>query len=239
VLIFGLFHGFGLATKLQEFELPKNGLVTNMISFNVGVEIGQVLALTAILGALTYWRTRRGFQQHAFATNGVLMACGFVLVGYQLSGYVAASPSSAVAAAPAIASSAPRVYKIDASELTLKPHEAFEYKYRLDSGAAMVYSWIATGKVKYEFHGDPDDPTLKVETYEKQENDRASGALTAAFAGIHGWYFENPSDRDVTISVNSAGFFTSAEELRPKYDQAKHKDIVETVPHELSTPQHK
>ena len=236
VLIFGLFHGFGLATKLQEFELPKNGLVTNMISFNVGVEIGQVLALTAILGALTYWRPRRGFQQHAFATNGVLMACGFVLVGYQLSGYVGASPSSAVAAAPAIASSAPRVYKIDASELTLKPHEAFEYKYRLDSGAAMVYSWIATGKVKYEFHGDPDDPTLKVETYEKQENDRASGALTAAFAGIHGWYFENPSDRDVTISVNSAGFFTSAEELRPKYDQAKRKDIVETVPHELSTP---
>jgi len=239
VLIFGLFHGFGLATKLQEFELPKNGLVTNMISFNAGVEIGQVLALTAILGALTYWRTRRGFQKHAFATNGVLMACGFVLVGYQLSGYVAASPATTVAAATALAASSPRVYKVDASELTLKPREAFEYKYRLESGAAMVYSWIANGKVKYEFHGDPDDPTLKVETYEKQENDRASGALTATFAGIHGWYFENPSDRDVTISVNSAGFFTSAEELRPKYDPAKHKDIVETVPHELSTPQHK
>ena len=239
VLIFGLFHGFGLATKLQEFELPKNGLVTNMISFNAGVEIGQVLALTAILGALAYWRAHRGFQKHAFATNGVLMACGFVLVGYQLSGYVGASPASAAAAAPAIASSStalPRVYKVDSSELTLKPREAFEYKYRLDTGAAMVYSWIATGNVKYEFHGDPDDPTLKVETYQKQENDRASGALTAAFAGIHGWYFENPTDRDVTISMNSAGFFTSAEELRPKYDPAKHKDVVESVPHELSTP---
>ena len=236
VLIFGLFHGFGLATKLQEFDLPKNGLVTNMISFNVGVEIGQVLALTAILGALSYWRTHRGFQKHAFATNFVLMACGFVLVGYQLSGYLATSAGSAVAAAPATAPSAPRVYKADASELTLKPHEAFEYKYRMESGASMVYSWIATGKVKYEFHGDPDDPTLKVETYEKQENDRAAGALTAAFAGIHGWYFENPSDRDVIISVNSAGFFSSAEELRPKYDHAKHKDVVETIPHELTTP---
>jgi HupE/UreJ protein len=87
VLLFGLFHGFGLATKLQEFELSSNGLVTNIVSFNVGVEIGQGLALTAILIGLTYWRTRSGFLRHAFATNGLVMACGFLLVGYQLSGY--------------------------------------------------------------------------------------------------------------------------------------------------------
>ena len=87
VLVFGLFHGFGLATKLQEFELSANGLVTNIVSFNVGVEIGQGLALTAILIGLTYWRTRSGFLRHAFATNGLVMACGFLLVGYQLSGY--------------------------------------------------------------------------------------------------------------------------------------------------------
>jgi hypothetical protein len=87
VLIFGLFHGFGLATKLQEFALSPNGLVANIVSFNVGVEIGQGLALAAILIGLTYWRTRSGFLQHAFATNAVVMACGFLLIGYQLSGY--------------------------------------------------------------------------------------------------------------------------------------------------------
>ena len=87
VLVFGLFHGFGLATKLQEFALSPNGLVANIISFNVGVEIGQGLALAAILIALTYWRTRSGFLRHAFATNAVVMACGFLLIGYQLSGY--------------------------------------------------------------------------------------------------------------------------------------------------------
>jgi hypothetical protein len=87
VLIFGLFHGFGLATKLQEFALSENGLVTNIISFNVGVEIGQFLALTGILIALTYWRTHAGFLRHAFATNAVLMCVGFLLLGYQLSGY--------------------------------------------------------------------------------------------------------------------------------------------------------
>jgi hypothetical protein len=87
VLVFGLFHGFGLATKLQDFALSPNGLVANIVSFNVGVEIGQVIALTAVLLVLSYWRTRRGFLHHAFVANGVLMACGFLLVGYQLSGY--------------------------------------------------------------------------------------------------------------------------------------------------------
>jgi hypothetical protein len=90
VLVFGLFHGFGLATKLQEFALAPTGLVANIISFNVGVEIGQGLALMAILIGFSYWRMNRGFTRHAFATNAVVMACGFLLVGYQLSGYVLA-----------------------------------------------------------------------------------------------------------------------------------------------------
>jgi HupE / UreJ protein len=88
VLLFGLFHGFGLATKLQEFDLATDGLVANILSFNVGVEIGQVLALTAVLMALSYWRTRGGFLEHAFLTNAVVMSCGFLLIGYQLSGYL-------------------------------------------------------------------------------------------------------------------------------------------------------
>jgi hypothetical protein len=82
---------FGLATKLQDFELAPTGLVANIVSFNVGVELGQGLALTFILIALTYWRTRNGFIRHAFATNAIVMACGFLLVGYQLSGYFLAT----------------------------------------------------------------------------------------------------------------------------------------------------
>jgi len=87
VLVFGLFHGFGLATKLQEFALAQEGLVANIIGFNVGVEIGQCLALTAVLIGLSVWRTRPGFLQHAFFTNTLLMVGGFILVGYQLTGY--------------------------------------------------------------------------------------------------------------------------------------------------------
>ena len=88
VLVFGLFHGFGLATKLQEYSLSRNGLVTNIVSFNVGVEIGQFLALTAVLLALVYWRKRPGYLQHAYTTNAALMTAGFVLTGYQLAGYM-------------------------------------------------------------------------------------------------------------------------------------------------------
>jgi len=88
VLIFGLFHGFGLATKLQELALSQNGLVPNIVSFNVGVEIGQVLALAAVFIGLSYWRTRAGFLRHAFVTNTCLMVGGFLLVGYQITGYV-------------------------------------------------------------------------------------------------------------------------------------------------------
>ena len=87
VLIFGFFHGFGLATKLQDFALSANGLVANIVSFNIGVEIGQGLALTAILIGLEWWRTHDAFHRHAFAFNGLVMTGGFLLVGYQLSGY--------------------------------------------------------------------------------------------------------------------------------------------------------
>lgn len=87
VLVFGLFHGFGLATRLQELSLPSQGLTTNLVSFNVGVELGQFMALTAVLIGLGYWRSRPSFRRHAFAANTLLMAGGFLLVGYQLAGY--------------------------------------------------------------------------------------------------------------------------------------------------------
>lgn len=88
VFIFGLFHGLGLATKLQDLALPANGLLANLVAFNVGVEMGQVLALMGVLVAFTWWRTRHGFLRHAFATNTVLMVGGFALLGYQLAGFV-------------------------------------------------------------------------------------------------------------------------------------------------------
>jgi hypothetical protein len=91
VLIFGLFHGFGLATKLQDLALSQDGLVANMISFNVGVEIGQFLALAIMLIAFNVWRASGTFWRGAFAANIALMCAGFILIGYQLTGYTLAT----------------------------------------------------------------------------------------------------------------------------------------------------
>ena len=86
-LIFGLFHGFGLATKIIEYRMSPDGLVPNLLAFNVGVEIGQLLGLAAILIAMGYWRRTPSFARHAYTGNVILMGAGFLLMGYQLAGY--------------------------------------------------------------------------------------------------------------------------------------------------------
>jgi hypothetical protein len=86
-LIFGLFHGFGLATKVQEYEISPDGLLTNMVAFNIGVECGQLLALATIMIGMGFWRRSGGFMRHAYTTNIAMMTCGFMLIGYQLTGY--------------------------------------------------------------------------------------------------------------------------------------------------------
>ena len=88
VLVFGLAHGFGLSTKLQDLALSRDGLVANMIGFNVGVELGQFAALALILIAFNLWRRSGTFLQGAWAANVVLMTAGFVLFGYQLTGFL-------------------------------------------------------------------------------------------------------------------------------------------------------
>jgi len=90
-LVFGLFHGFGLATKLLDFKLAPDGLIGNLIAFNVGVEIGQLLALAAILIAMGYWRRTPSFMQNAALANVILMVLGVALTGYQVFGYFTAA----------------------------------------------------------------------------------------------------------------------------------------------------
>lgn len=87
-LVFGFFHGFGLATKIQEYELSPDGLMANMLAFNVGVEIGQLLALGAILIGMGFWRRSGSFVKHSYTANVIMMTAGFMLMEYQLTGYL-------------------------------------------------------------------------------------------------------------------------------------------------------
>lgn len=86
-LIFGFFHGFGLASKIIDYEISPDGLLPNLLAFNVGVEVGQLLALGAILIVMGYWRRTASFLKHAYTANVVMMAAGFMLTGYQIVGY--------------------------------------------------------------------------------------------------------------------------------------------------------
>ena len=87
VLAFGLCHGMGLATKVQELYLSERGLATNLVSFNVGVELGQFTALAGVVGLLAWWRRQPSFDRSSFAVNAVLLAAGFLLAEYQLAGW--------------------------------------------------------------------------------------------------------------------------------------------------------
>jgi hypothetical protein len=85
-LLFGFCHGLGLATKTLDYSVSPDGLIPNLIAFNVGVEIGQLLALSSILIAMSYWRRTTSFSRHAYTANVALMSAGFLLMGYQLAG---------------------------------------------------------------------------------------------------------------------------------------------------------
>ncbi|MDX1779858.1 MAG: HupE/UreJ family protein [Thalassovita sp.] len=90
-LIFGFFHGLGLATKILDYDIAPDGLLPNLLAFNIGVEIGQVLALATILIAMGWWRRQPSFWRHAYTANVVMMSLGFVLMGYQITGLFVAS----------------------------------------------------------------------------------------------------------------------------------------------------
>jgi hypothetical protein len=116
----------------------------------------------------------------------------------------------------AIVAAQDKPFQQDSVDFKLAPREGMEYKYRLDKGEALLYAWSATAPVNFEFHAEPDGaPAGYAQTYEKKAAQmQASGTLTAPFPGIHGWYWENTTDKEVTVTLKSAGFYNLAHEFR-------------------------
>ena len=108
-------------------------------------------------------------------------------------------------------------YRLDEASLTVGPGGWLEYTYRMEAGATMLFSWQASGPLSYNFHSAPDGaPPGYAESFDAQENDRAYGAYTAPFTGVHGWYWENGTAEPVTISFWTAGFYSEAHEARDR-----------------------
>ena len=109
----------------------------------------------------------------------------------------------------------PAEYKFDSREFVLGPYEYVEYKYHLEQGATMLFSWRASGNVIHDFHGDPDGaPSSAAQSFDKRPRRQADGSFSAPFAGIHGWYWENAGGDTVKVKVTTAGFYTAAHQFR-------------------------
>jgi hypothetical protein len=109
-----------------------------------------------------------------------------------------------------------RAFKQETVEFKVAPREGMEYKYRLEKGEALLYSWKTTAPVNVEFHAEPDGaPRGYAQTYEKVDGkNESSGTLTAPFPGIHGWYWENTTDQEITVTLTTAGYYNLSHEFR-------------------------
>jgi len=186
-------------------------------------------------------RTVEARQQLAVAAGAALLGAGLILVMFVLPAEFGVDPLGTGArtgllelgvvgqqvealnaaagtgtASASIVVDQDRPFTQETVNFELGPFEGMEYKYRLDKGKALLYSWKATAPVNFEFHAEPDGaPRGYAQTYEKADaKNNASGTLTAPFPGIHGWFWENTTDQVVTVTLTSAGYYNLSHEFR-------------------------
>ncbi len=153
-------------------------------------------------------------MSHA-ATGALVVLLGLAVLHAQAQAPVTPPPPTPGAF---VAQTAP--FKTDVVEIRLAPKEGMEYKYRLDKGGGLLFSWQATAALHYELHSEPDSgPKGYAETFDKHDSrETAHGNYVAPFSGIHGWYWENRTDREVVVRLAAAGNFTESLEFRRKQD---------------------
>ncbi|MBI3771793.1 MAG: HupE/UreJ family protein [Gammaproteobacteria bacterium] len=237
----GLIHGFGLSTRLQELPLSEDGLLLNIISFNIGIELGQISALFLMLLLIAAWRKTHGFKAFSLIANYALIAMGIYLFFMQMHGYEhtinkelgaskeASAQSTAVQGG--LASMESTEWK-DSIAVTIPARGDKEYKLFLAKGATFNYSWRTDGEpLFYDFHGEPaGDTTGYFKSFHKSTESQSSGSLTSTFAGTHGWYWKNNTHTPITISLKVNGEYQLVDknkvinEPAPKL-QARHESI--------------
>ena len=192
-------------TTIHEHEMIE---VRHRIAVAAGVAllVAGLLLVTVILPA--------EFAVDPLGVGAKLGLLDLGVVGKQVAALNATNTTAAAQTALIVPQE--KAFNRETVDFRLEPHGSIEYKYRLDKGQPLLFSWKATGPVSYEFHAEPDGaPRGYAQTYEKG-SDRltASGTLTTPFPGIHGWYWENKSDQPVTVTLSSAGFYTLSHEFR-------------------------
>jgi len=218
----GLIHGFGLSTRLQELPLSTDNLLLNIISFNVGIELGQISALALMLLVIVLWRKSQSFQTFSLLANYGLILAGGLLFLMQMHGYLHTSnpeefavstgvpaqveDNASILMAKDLPTSAP-VQRQDTIMVTIPARGDKEYKFYLAQGATLEYVWQTDGaELFFDFHGEPAGATDGYfESFEKSTERQSRGVLTATFSGTHGWYWKNATPSAVVITLQAKG----------------------------------
>ncbi len=216
----GLIHGLGLSTRLQELPLSSDNLLWNIISFNIGIELGQIAALCVMLLVISQWRKHVTFSAFSRFANYGLIIMGGLLFFMQMQGY-AASPSKELLVTKGERdlqkkadgqkiqeSHKSKVTKWrDIIQVTIAANSGKEYKVSMKKDASLEFSWKTGGEALYfDFHGEPKgDTTGYFESFKEGTLSEATGSLVAPFEGTHGWYWKNTSASPVTVTLNTKG----------------------------------
>lgn len=206
----GLIHGLGLSTRLQQLPLNEDQLLMNIISFNVGIELGQVSALAIILLLISVWRKKESFKAFSFIANYGLILAGGTLFFMQMHGYVhTTSPEEFVVnlPPPQTKNTIQKAAWKETINIVIPARGDKEYKFNLAKNEMLEYSWTTDGaELFYDFHGEPaGDKTGYFKSFKKNTGNQSSGTLVTSFEGTHGWYWKNNSSSIVSIVLNAKG----------------------------------
>ena len=203
----------------QETTAPLPSARTLAITTAAALVLAGVILVTTVLPA-----------EYGIDPLGTGEALGLTAISRPVAVDAAAAPEGATALKPVQNGSLSQYaapYKADAVTFILGPYDYVEYKYRLEEGAQMQFSWKATAPVVHDLHGELNADPNAVTSFDKSNRQEAHAVFTAPFPGLHGWYWENPGGETITVTLRSTGFYASAMEFRS--DKTK-------VPHELSAP---
>ena len=222
ILGLGLIHGFGLSTRLQELPLSEDDLLMNIISFNVGIELGQISALAMMLIVIASFRKSHSFKTFSKITNYGLILAGGLLFLMQMHGYehTANAEEFTLKTTSSMIETGVKSVVGAKSSIDIQPEESTdtimvtiparsdkEYKLYVKNGATFDYSWTTGGEALFfDFHGEPSgDTTGYFLSFEKDTASQAEGSLVATFNGTHGWYWKNNSRSPVVITLKVKG----------------------------------
>lgn len=239
ILSLGLIHGLGLSTRLQQLPLSEDQLLMNIISFNVGIELGQIMALTVMLILISAFRKSHAFKSFSKAANTFLIIAGGYLFLMQMHGYEHVAYADEYAGSVELAQKVKKLDVIQQTDwkdtivVTIPARGEKEYKLHLEKDVTFVYAWqTSNAELFFDFHGEPKgDITGYFKSFAKGTDSQSNGTLTTVFEGTHGWYWKNNNSFPVTITLKVNGEYQLPEN-KADIQKAKSKQDLNSSTHE-------